>query len=244
MVIKMKWNDLFHEVIEYIEICLQQYHEDISVKDIESIMDCSYDLFQKMFSYQCGLGFSEYIRNRKMTLAGYDLKSTDLKVIEISYKYGYESPTSFTKAFQTFHGVSPSIARKNEVMLKTYPKMKLNLKKSYPWFLERKEKMRIIGKSIELVKEDLNNEQLIPAFWSQCFQDGTFAQLVEMDESSRKGCFGLFCNHQDKTKIKYMLGVISSCQNDHYETYTLPHATWAVFECCGRMPQAIQDGWA
>ena len=121
--------------------------------------------------------------------------------------------------------------------------MKLNLKKSYPWFLERKEKMRIIGKSIELVKEDLNNEQLIPAFWSQCFQDGTFAQLVEMDESSRKGCFGLFCNHQDKTKIKYMLGVISSCQNDHYETYTLPHATWAVFECCGRMPQAIQDGW-
>ena len=194
MVIKMKWNDRFHEVIEYIEICLQQYHEDISVKDIESIMDCSYDLFQKMFSYQCGLGFSEYIRNRKMTLAGYDLKSTDLKVIEISYKYGYESPTSFTKAFQTFHGVSPSIARKNEVMLKTYPKMKLNLKKSYPWFLERKEKMRIIGKSIELVKEDLNNEQLIPAFWSQCFQDGTFAQLVEMDESSRKGCFGLFCN--------------------------------------------------
>ena len=243
MVIKMKWNDRFHEVIEYIEICLQQYHEDISVKDIESIMDCSYDLFQKMFSYQCGLGFSEYIRNRKMTLAGYDLKSTDLKVIEISYKYGYESPTSFTKAFQTFHGVSPSIARKNEVMLKTYPKMKLNLKKSYPWFLERKEKMRIIGKSIELVKEDLNNEQLIPAFWSQCFQDGTFAQLVEMDESSRKGCFGLFCNHQDKTKIKYMLGVISSCQNDHYETYTLPHATWAVFECCVRMPQAIQDGW-
>ena len=148
MVIKMKWNDRFHEVIEYIEICLQQYHEDISVKDIESIMDCSYDLFQKMFSYQCGLGFSEYIRNRKMTLAGYDLKSTDLKVIEISYKYGYESPTSFTKAFQTFHGVSPSIARKNEVMLKTYPKMKLNLKKSYPWFLERKLKMRIIGKRI------------------------------------------------------------------------------------------------
>ena len=43
----MKWNDRFHEVIEYIEICLQQYHEDISVKDIESIMDCSYDLFQK-----------------------------------------------------------------------------------------------------------------------------------------------------------------------------------------------------
>ena len=38
----MKWNDRFHEVIEYIEICLQQYHEDISVKDIESIMDCSY----------------------------------------------------------------------------------------------------------------------------------------------------------------------------------------------------------
>lgn len=52
-----------------------------------------------------GMGFAEYIRFRKLTLAGYDLKSTDMKIVDISYKYGYNSPTSFTKAFQQFHGI-------------------------------------------------------------------------------------------------------------------------------------------
>lgn len=239
----MKWNDHFQEVIEYIEECLQEKHENICPKKIEQIMDCSFDLFQKMFSYQCGLGFSEYIRNRKMTLAGYDLKSTNMKVIDISYRYGYESPTSFTKAFQTFHGVSPSMARKKNNSLKTYPKMRIDLHKSFPWYLERKNAMKLIGKSIELEVGDEKNEQLIPAFWNQCFQDGTFAELVKMDEAEQKGCFGLFCDCFHQNKMKYMLAVISSQENADYEFYDIPQATWAIFECRGRMPQAIQDGW-
>lgn len=72
------------------------------------------------------ISFADYIRARKLTLAGYDLKSTDLKVIDISYKYGYDSPTSFTKAFQLFHGVSPREARSRNVVLKVVPKMRIS----------------------------------------------------------------------------------------------------------------------
>lgn len=58
-----------------------------------------------------GISFAEYIRLRKLTLAGYNLKSTEMKVVDISYKYGYDSPTSFIKVFSHFHGVCPSMAR-------------------------------------------------------------------------------------------------------------------------------------
>ena len=49
---------------------------------------CSFGFFQKVFSYMNGISFAEYVRSRKLTLAGYDLKSTDLRIVDISYKYG------------------------------------------------------------------------------------------------------------------------------------------------------------
>ncbi|MCQ4828426.1 MULTISPECIES: helix-turn-helix domain-containing protein [Hungatella] len=58
-----------------------------------------------------GISLSDYIRSRKMTLVGYDLKSTDQRVVDVSCQYGYDSSTSFTKAFQQFHGIAPKDAR-------------------------------------------------------------------------------------------------------------------------------------
>ena len=113
----MEQNEKLQVIIDYVENHLQQKEELINSKEISKIAECSFSFFQKVFSYMNGISFAEYIRSRKLTLAGYDLKSTDLKVIDISYKYGYASPTSFTKAFQLFHGVSPREARNQNVTL-------------------------------------------------------------------------------------------------------------------------------
>lgn len=67
--------------------------------------------FQRIFSIFCDLTLGEYIRNRRLTLAGFELQSTMVKVIDIALKYGYESPESFSRAFTRFHGVSPTTAR-------------------------------------------------------------------------------------------------------------------------------------
>ncbi len=99
----MEWNEKLQVIIDYVESHLQRKEEFIDNEEISKIAECSFGFFQKLFSYMYGISFAEYIRSRKLTLAGYDLKSTNLKVIDISYKYGYESPTSFTKAFQLFH---------------------------------------------------------------------------------------------------------------------------------------------
>lgn len=110
----MEWNEKLKKIIDYVEDHLQRREEPIDENVVAEIAGCSFGFFQKVFSYMNGISFSEYIRSRKLTLAGYDLKSTDLKVVDISYKYGYASPTSFTKAFQQFHGVTPKEARDKE----------------------------------------------------------------------------------------------------------------------------------
>ena len=67
--------------------------------------------FQRVFGILCGYTLGEYIRNRRLTLAGSELASSDIKVIDAAVKFGYDSPESFGRAFSKFHGVTPSQAR-------------------------------------------------------------------------------------------------------------------------------------
>jgi AraC family transcriptional regulator len=46
-----------------------------------------------------------------MTLAAFELQNSRAKVIDLALKYGYDSPTSFSRAFQMIHGVTPSAVR-------------------------------------------------------------------------------------------------------------------------------------
>lgn len=81
--------------------------------------------FQRVFSILCGFTLGEYIRNRRLTLAGRELATTNAKVIDVAMKYGYESPDSFAKAFQKFHGILPSQARNNGSNLKSFSRLVL-----------------------------------------------------------------------------------------------------------------------
>ena len=207
----MEWNEKLQIIIEYAENHLQRKEESIDREEISKIAECSFGFFQKVFSYMNGISFAEYIRSRKLTLAGYDLKSTDLKVIDVSYKYGYNSPTSFTQAFQLFHGVSPREARNRNVVLKVVPKMQISERYEYSWKLEQKGGFRLVRKSILMSCENNLPSRKIPEFWNTCQRDGTFAKLISMDTAAPKGIF--------------------------------PNATWAIFNCRGCVPQAIQKGW-
>ena len=74
----------------------------------------------------CGFTVSDYIRQRRLTLAGSELVSSDIKIIDIALKYGYESPDSFSKAFTRFHGVTPTAVRKEGAMIKSFAPLKIS----------------------------------------------------------------------------------------------------------------------
>lgn len=239
----MEWNDRLQLIIDYVENHLQRKQEPIQQEEIVRIANCSFGFFQKVFSYMNGISFSEYVRCRKLTLAGYDLKSTDRKVVDISYQYGYDSPTSFTKAFLQFHGVTPKEARIKEVKLRVMPKMQVSVKQEYSWILVHKASFRLIGKSMSCSSREFPSKIL--EFWSDCQRNGVFSTLVSVDKGDPKGLFGLFLSDQQKTdKVEYSLMTVSDGElMDGFLEFIIPEATWAVFDCVGPVPQAIRNGW-
>lgn len=118
----MDWIIGMQKAIDYIENHLTEKidYDMVAAQSFSS----SYH-FQRVFSILCGFTIGEYIRNRRLSLAGSELATTDAKVIDVALKYGYESSDSFAKAFQKFHGILPSQARNNGSMLKSYSRLVL-----------------------------------------------------------------------------------------------------------------------
>lgn len=79
--------------------------------------------FQRIFTILCDCTLGEYIRNRRLTLAGYELLREESSILDIAIKYGYQTNESFTRAFSRFHGITPSIARKKRSNLKTFSRI-------------------------------------------------------------------------------------------------------------------------
>ena len=85
--------------------------EALSTEAIASQAYMSSFHFQRLFSVVCGVSIGEYIRNRRLALAGIEIGHSNTKIKDIAFKYGYESPESFSRAFTRFHGISPVTAR-------------------------------------------------------------------------------------------------------------------------------------
>lgn len=120
----MDWITGIQNAINYVEDHLT---EEIAYEAVARESFSSSYHFQRVFSILSGYTLGEYIRCRRLSLAGMELATGKDKVIDIAAKYGYESPDSFAKAFQKFHGITPSQARGNGAMLKNFSRLSLNI---------------------------------------------------------------------------------------------------------------------
>lgn len=158
----MDWVNAIEKAIQYIENHLV---EDITVKDVARYIHISEFYFQKGFAMLCGFTISEYIRKRRLSLAGNEIAGSDIKIIDIAIKYGYDSPDSFTKAFTRFHGVTPTVARKKHTTLKSFAPLKLTiaLEGGYlmDYKIERKKAFKVIANEKRLLMKMLKKSFLI-----------------------------------------------------------------------------------
>lgn len=118
----MDWINIVQSAIEEIEINIL---EDIDADSLAEQQFVSSYYFQKIFSALCNCTVGEYIRNRRLTLAGYEISETDESILDIAVRYCYDSAEGFTKAFNRFHGVTPLVARKTKSNLKVFNKISL-----------------------------------------------------------------------------------------------------------------------
>ncbi len=120
----MDWITGIQNAVNYIENHLT---EDIDYEQAARESCSSSFHFQRVFSILCGMTLGEYIRSRRLSCAGTELAATGARVIDIAAKYGYESPESFAKAFQKFHGITPSQARMDGAVLKSFSRLSIKI---------------------------------------------------------------------------------------------------------------------
>lgn len=236
----MEWVKRLNEAVDYIENSLT---ETVSYERLGKIAGCSSWHFQRMFTFMAGVPLSEYIRRRKMSLAAVDLQDGG-KIMDIALKYGYQSPTAFNRAFQSIHGIAPSMVKNEGVSVKSFPKLifKITVKgvAEMNYRIEKKEAFRIIGVSEPMEHEMEKNFDMVPRMWQEAAVNGTMRKLAGMMDGQPKGVMGIsVCN--DKEQWRYFIAVASSLEDDSLDDYTVGAYTWAVFPGEGVCPQAIQQ---
>ena len=244
----MDWITGIQNAINYIE---EHLTEEIDFDKAAAEAACSSFYFQRIFGILCDIPLSEYIRNRRLSLAGNELNASDAKVIDIALKYGYESPESFTRAFSKFHGITPSEAKKNGSKLKSYSRLSVKITLSggsvMDYKIVEKEAFEIIEKAERHSIENDINAKSIPDFWTRSHNDGTVKTLFEntTDGSLIFGvCYGN--NSENAKTFEYSIGAVCSKETagpKGFRKNTIPARTWAIFECKGAMPNAMQDMW-
>lgn len=231
--------------ITYIE---QNLENDLIIDEIARQACMSRFHFQRMFTMLTGYTVSEYIRNRRITLATQELVNANAKVIDVALKYGYESPESFTKAFRKIHGITPTDAKKQNHSLKAYPKLSFQIQikgdVEMDYRIVEKEAFAVVGKSIRTSTVDGENNRNIAAFWMESNQNGFADELAQV--SGELGLLGVcldFTNEQEQ--LTYMIGVEAPCSTipEDWDEVQIPSATWAVFPVHGAMPNAMPDVW-
>lgn len=247
----MEWLTSIRKAIEFME---ENLENNISVQDVGEAVCISPMFLQKGFTVMTGYGISEYLRNRRLYQAALDIITTDEKIIDIAYKYAYETPESFTKAFTRFHGFTPSQIRMGEAHPKKFVPLKISIKISGGYDMECRIVpmfgLKLIGFEKEFTYE--NNLDGIPKFWDEIFEKyakntisgGTPSNPQEqalVDNSI--GNYGVCIDDAEKGKLRYLIaGKYAGGEvPEGMSIYEFPRGDWAVFECVGPMPDALQS---
>ena len=211
--------------LTYIE---ENLTEELEIRDIAKKAFLSPFYFQRIFGVMCGISVGEYIRGRRLSLAGEELARSDAKVIDIAAKYGYDSPDSFNRAFQRFHGISPSAAKKAGARLISFALVKIKQTVEGIHMMEyrivEKPQFTVMGVSRKFHPE--TSYQQIPEYWTEMFGQPDFPLMgvygICIDENGPDGEFDYWIadNYIPWQEIP------AGCKS-----LVIPGGTWAVFPC-------------
>ena len=232
----MDWIKIIEDALRYIE---ENLSGELTVDRIAEKVNISPFYFQKGFSMLCGYSVGEYIRMRRLSVAGSELVTSDNKVIDLALKYGSDSPDSFTKAFTRFHGSTPTDVRRKGALLKSFAPLHIKIildgGNTMEYRVEEKPAFRVMGVSKIFSYETANAD--IPQYWDEIH--------VQAAVKPVEGMYGIcFDEEMGGNRFRYMIAddlEEGEAEEKNLETYEVPRHTWAIFPCRGAMPLSIQE---
>lgn len=222
--------DQMNASIDYIEA---HFTEEINIEQAAKIAACSVHDYQRMFSFITGSSLTDYIRRRKMSLAAMELQNSDVKIIDLGIKYGYQSPDAFTRSFQRLHGVTPTKARQQEAELSLYPRIKLstpslsNNEITHRIILNKKYRLMLKGYELKLNNAAIEIAKVI----EDAKLNGTLDEL--QGDSPDFKLYGVFdYNSNIPDQFTYYIGCEYCAESmpSGFEVIELFSPVWAVFE--------------
>ncbi len=238
-----------NEALAYVEAHLA---EEIDLQEAARLALCSEYHFTRMFSFLAGMTMSEYVRRRRLTLAAFDLQQSQIRIIDVAVKYGYQSPDAFTKAFQHYHGITPTEARSHGRALKVCSRMTFQLTirggENMEYRMEEKNAFRIVGlhKRVAIQFEGVN--PAIAEMW-QSLNTQMIAELKQLSNTAPAGMISASINFsngrmEEQGELDHYIGVATTeTSPPHYAQLEVAPATWAVFEAVGPFPGTLQHIW-
>ena len=246
----MEWISSMQQAIAYME---EHLLEEINYEDVAKHVHTSSYEFHRAFSFLTGMTANAYIRNRRLSMAAREIVETDAKITDIAFKYGYETPESFTKAFSRFHGATPSQVRGGAAISTFLPLMiKLSIQggnqmdyKITPMF-----PFKVIGFQKEFDNETAYTE--IPKFWDEICEKyalGVYAGNAPANPYEQAlidnciGEYGVCIDDIGGGKFRYLVAgkYTGGDVPEGMVVYEFPRSDWAVFNCIGPIPDALQS---
>ena len=248
----MEWTETLRRTVDCLEAHLLE--EDAAERAVkEACLSPVY--LQKGFKLVTGYSIAEYVRNRRLYLAGLEMIAGREKVIDLAYQYGYDTPESFSKAFSRFHGVSPAQLRQNPGRLVPFLPLKITLTirggHGMDYTLDKREELRFVGLEREFSGETSYRE--IPRFWDEFL--GAFCRPMWAGKAPETalekavcecniGEFGV-CVEEGASpgRFRYLIAGLYDGREvpEGLTVCTLPAQEWARFRCSGPLPESLQS---
>lgn len=228
--------DILKKTIKLIETNLGS--QDLNITFLSNKVFVSPFYLQRMFYSTIGKTIGSYIRERRLTEAGTDIKNGE-KVINVAIKYAYVSQESFTRAFKKFHGVNPGVAKKG-IILSCLPA--INIKKIKKGEIKMDIKIEKENAFSVIVKTKKFNEETsfenVPKFWDKYYELGYQNIVPPM--------LGICLNNTGSLEFEYGIGSLKEYCNEipnDFKEIKIPENLWGKFYTKGKMPTAIQKLW-
>lgn len=107
-----------HETIEKTRLyILANIDNDLSMEDLSKAANIGIRQLQRLFKSEIGITPVQYINILKLEEAGQLLKTTNMTVAEIAYKFSFNDPSYFGSVFKKYYGMTPLEYRKMAVYL-------------------------------------------------------------------------------------------------------------------------------
>ncbi|MEV7271150.1 GyrI-like domain-containing protein [Streptomyces bacillaris] len=243
-----------NEAMEYIESHLG---ERIEVADLARTATTSEYHFRRMFSALAGVPLAEYIRRRRMTVAGAEvLGHPDRTLLEVAVRYGYDTGEGFARAFRAVHGIGPGEARRTGAVLRSQQRLTFRLvvegSSAMNYRLVDKGEFRVVGRRarVPLIHEGPN--PAIAEFIRSIGRE-ELERIAALSDQEPAGLVGvsdqLDPSRAEGTELDYYHGVVRGPEpsdegaEEGLDSLPVPAGTWAVFTNDGEFPQALQYLW-